>query len=334
MSISRNYKLDLSLLSRYRTALMGLAAIMIIACHAPASGVLMPKLAHTALSIGNFGVDVFLLLSGIGCWFSLNKDVPSKWGGQFYKKRFYRVYIPYLFIYVPFNICLLCLGNCGIWDSLSSVLTLEYWLHHRGAWFVSLLVPLYLICPLLNKLLSGEKKWFMCLAIVLLLTIFSAISLDASKDNVLYNIKFAMSRVPSFIIGMSLGQWCKEGKGISAYWIVALLILYVVFRTSFRSFNVAYLTVPIITCLLIGICRLCEKYSVYTFLTFMGTISLESYLTNITLNKLCQAIIPSHISSPIFYGRYLEYAVVIVFGIAVAYLVNKLLKNVTTLIIN
>lgn len=307
---------------------MGLAAIMIIACHAPASGVLMPNLAHKALSVGNLGVDVFLLLSGLGCWFSLNKSPQVMWGGQFYKKRFFRVYIPYLIIYVPFNICLLCLGQYEILDSLSSILTLEYWLHHRGAWFVSLLVPLYLLCPLLNKLLSGEKKWFMCLATVLLITVFSAIPLDASKDNVLYNIQFAMSRVPSFIIGMSLGQSCKEGKGISAYWIVVLLIIYVVFRISFRSFNVAYLTVPIITCLLIAICCLCEKYSVYAFLTFMGTISLESYLTNITLNKLCQAIIPSHISSPIFYGRYLEYAIVIVLGIVAAYLVNMLSKKI------
>lgn len=311
---------------------MGLAAIMIIACHAPASGVLMPNLAHKALSVGNLGVDVFLLLSGLGCWFSLNKSPQVMWGGQFYKKRFFRVYIPYLIIFVPFNICLLCLGQYEILDSLSSILTLEYWLHHRGAWFVSLLVPLYLSCPLLNKLLSGDKKWFMVVATIVLLTILSALPLSASKDNVLYNIQFAMSRVPSFIIGMSMGQWCKEGKSISLYWPIALFVLYIVFRILFRSFNVAYLTVPIITYLLISICRLCEKYRVYAFLTFMGTISLESYLTNITLNKLFQAVIPSYISSPIFYGRYLEYSLVIIIGIILSYYANKLSKKLTVLI--
>ena len=64
---------DLSLISRFRTQLMGIATIMIIACHAPASNVLMPSSIAKLLSLGNWGVDIFLFLSGVVVYYSLRK---------------------------------------------------------------------------------------------------------------------------------------------------------------------------------------------------------------------------------------------------------------------
>ena len=71
---------DFGDISRYRTQLMGLATLMIIACHAPASGVLMPPVFAKVLSYGNFGVDIFLFLSGLGLFYSLSKR-PVENGG-------------------------------------------------------------------------------------------------------------------------------------------------------------------------------------------------------------------------------------------------------------
>ena len=64
---------NLDKLSQYRTQLMGCAAIMIIICHAEASSVLIPPKIGHVLAYGNYGVDVFLFLSGIGCFYSLDK---------------------------------------------------------------------------------------------------------------------------------------------------------------------------------------------------------------------------------------------------------------------
>lgn len=73
--INESYlNMNLSLLSKYRTQMMGLAALMIIACHAPASDVAMPSILRQVLGFGNYGVGVFFFLSGIGCWYSLNKS--------------------------------------------------------------------------------------------------------------------------------------------------------------------------------------------------------------------------------------------------------------------
>ena len=68
-----NLIIDLSKVSLYRTQLMGIAAILIVLCHASLYGVQMCSVVSTILNIGNIGVDVFLFLSGMGCYYSLNK---------------------------------------------------------------------------------------------------------------------------------------------------------------------------------------------------------------------------------------------------------------------
>ena len=68
-------------LSTYRTPLMGMATLMIIACHAPASGVVLPQVLSRLLTMGNYGVDLFLLLSGIGVYYSLSKQSATSLGG-------------------------------------------------------------------------------------------------------------------------------------------------------------------------------------------------------------------------------------------------------------
>lgn len=68
-----NLIIDLSKVSLYRTQLMGIAAILIVLCHASLYGVQMCSVLSTILNIGNIGVDVFLFLSGMGCYYSLNK---------------------------------------------------------------------------------------------------------------------------------------------------------------------------------------------------------------------------------------------------------------------
>lgn len=75
---------DLEFLSRYRSALMGLAISWIFFYH---TGVSVPGL-HSIVASGWMGVDIFFLVSGFGCCASLTKnpDVPA-----FYKRRAVRI---------------------------------------------------------------------------------------------------------------------------------------------------------------------------------------------------------------------------------------------------
>lgn len=68
-------------LSTYRTQLMGFATLMIIACHASASGVVLPRIVSYVFTLGNYGVGIFLLLSGLVVFYSLsNKPVNTLQG--------------------------------------------------------------------------------------------------------------------------------------------------------------------------------------------------------------------------------------------------------------
>ena len=320
MIVEKSVKL--SLLSEYRTQLMGLATIMIIACHAPASGVAMPTYLRQILGLGNFGVGVFFFLSGLGCWYSLNKGSGGRF---FFKRRFIRILIPYLIIFIPYNILQLFLvEGYSLLDCLLSLTTIDFWLYHRGAWFVAALVPLYLVTPYLFRVISCKYRWEIAISIIIVFMLISMIDLNApTKNDVMHNIQWALQRIPPFMLGMLLAKNCKDGKSIGIWWIVAMTAAYLLSRVLGLD-ELSWLLVPLIIYCLILVCQLAKKSnSLYSSITFMGVISLESYLLNISLNKVL-GIIAGNIDSPIFYGRYLEYGMVIILGIILAFYANKL----------
>lgn len=85
---------ELEELSNKRTHLMGIATLMIIICHASASHVHMPHWLSKLMDLGNYGVDIFLFLSGLGLFYSLSKKpITSIRGGiNYYKRRGFRIF--------------------------------------------------------------------------------------------------------------------------------------------------------------------------------------------------------------------------------------------------
>lgn len=148
---------NLQLVSLHRTEIMGFAAVCIILCHANVSGVVTPKPIHYLLSLGNVGVDIFLLLSGMGMYFSFEKrgifadflDSNIHWGGvvRWYLSRYKRILTPYFVITTPWWIYFAITRNTGISDFFLNLSTIGYWIKHYGAWYVALLIPLYFITP-------------------------------------------------------------------------------------------------------------------------------------------------------------------------------------------
>lgn len=316
--------------STYRTQLMGIATIMIIACHAQASRVIMSGVISKILIQGNYGVDLFLLLSGLGMYYSMTKKPVtsmSDWGGYF-KKRLYRLFVPYEIIFLPYCIVLLLLGIYSLSDALWSLIAVEYWLFHRGAWFVSFLIILYLLTPLLYRLLSSKHKW--CWMLVLIVVIMAICSIPVgtpSNSNVVHNIQFAFGHTPCFLLGMAAGGDCKNQRRISPLWLLMLAAAGIV-CLKLSIVGAAVLVIPLLVYLFVCLIKLTMRMKwINGVLLFFGTISLESYLTNITLNGILVKIIPDRISSPIFYGRYLEYFIVVVLGIALAFIVNELTND-------
>lgn len=69
-------------ISQYRTELMGVATLLVIFGHSAGNGVVMPGWMESLCGLASVGVDIFLLVSGLGLWYSLrNSDLTDRGGG-------------------------------------------------------------------------------------------------------------------------------------------------------------------------------------------------------------------------------------------------------------
>lgn len=171
--IPKVYKdLELNDISRYRAELMGVATIMVIICHS-----LMPPSIYVAnnyvrwlLVQGNRGVDIFLFLSGYGISFSLNmiyqKDSDSLWHKQqqrggvihWYIARYSKVLPTYIVLSAIYFILDAYSNNQNLMENVvKGISTIGYFTSHNGFWFFALLFPLYLISPVLFKMLNNSR---------------------------------------------------------------------------------------------------------------------------------------------------------------------------------
>ena len=133
---------------------MGFAAILIYFAHVYLYVDLGAPWSQL-FGMGNLGVDIFFLVSGIGLYCSLGKsETPlTSW----YLKRFIRIGVPFLLISVPYYLIYdFILNSMGLERFILDISTLSYWLYHGSAWFVAALVPLYLLTPPGPPLLRGK----------------------------------------------------------------------------------------------------------------------------------------------------------------------------------
>lgn len=314
--------MNLNSISKHRTALMGIATLMIIVCHAPASGVVLPKVLSKILELGNFGVDIFLFLSGCGCYYSLSKT--NSWS-NFLKKRYVRIGVPYLLITLPYIFTFLLLGVFSLRDAILSLTTFDYWVEHKGAWFVALIIPLYLCAPVIFRILSGKRMLLGLVIMTVSIMWICSTNADSFCDGIINNIQPALKRTPSFLIGMAIGKFCKEDydtKDIRLrFCIIGGGVLYIACYLFLKQIFVGWLVIPLLILMLV---KLLEFFpSFVSMLIPLGTVSLESYLTNIYINHFFRTLIPSRINHGIFHGRYLEYIIVIVLGLAIAFWINR-----------
>jgi len=332
MLYSRYFNANLSDLSTYRTQLMGIATLMIIICHANAYHILLPSSLASLLRWGNWGMDIFLFLSGLGAYYSLSKyNLSNKDGFTFYyEKRSYRILVPYFIVYVPYCLIFMLLGKYSLSNSLLCLNTLEYWLFHRGVWFVSMILILYLVAPFLHKALSNKYKWLIALGIIIALMVLCNIPIiNNSSSSILHNIQWAFNRVSNFILGITIGYSCKNCTQIAVSQVLLISLVSIMISVSIGVWKSTWLIVPIMLYFFVLLIKILEATWIDRSLKFLGKISFESYLTNITLKSILGVLIPAYFTSSAFCGNYLDYAIVIVAGLFLAKIIHDLSQKIT-----
>lgn len=196
----------LDLISKYRGAIMGFAALWILFFHEWVTLFVNNQVGVNIEGylkrIGFCGVDIFLLLSGIGLTFAIRKGNVL----TFYYRRIKRILLPFL---------VMAIIRCALekWPII------EFWKNISGInfytksiysflWFVPAILTLYLFFPWYYKLFTKTKKpvlFFLCSLEVWL--VFSLFVRETMRGD-LYGFT---NRIPVFLAGVLLG-WLTQQK--------------------------------------------------------------------------------------------------------------------------
>lgn len=167
--------------------------------------------------------------------------------------------------------------------------------------------------------------------LILLCFLFSALGSYWNGHEYLTFFAKAIVRAPSYVGGLYLGKLIKEkeeSKLNICHLIIISFLAVLLYNKVFPKGNVLWLmslpTTSIATMLL--------KYipeRVIAVLKRIGTISLESYLTNVYLGDLLNHRSWRIGEIDLSYGHYIEYLVVVSMGLLVAYYAEKIDVKIT-----
>lgn len=331
MSYILDFEFNFAKISSQRQLLMGIAAIMIVIGHAANYGVYIPYNLSSLIERGGMGVDLFLFLSGVGLYYSLSNNTNTK---RWYKKRFFRIFIPYFLMQLPFWTYYIIIGDFCFTESLLVFSTISFWTKHVGAWYVALLVPLYLLAPLVFILLkdNDKTKWFVAIIIIALIIGLCNIEIDNNEcttNQVLRNMQWAFGRSVNFIVGMATAPLVIRNYKIKGWiLIVCSFVLYICGRQIIANdlLSMWWTLVPLLIVLFSWMLDAISKIKcVVLFISWMGAVSLESYLANIYMCKLTKDVMLRFFNGGgIFNGHYLEYIVIIALGLFLSAIVHSM----------
>lgn len=335
--------LNFSALSRYRNAIYGVAALWIVLFHytdmSKARAASVPKLSfiYETLQIGNIGVDIFFFLSGVGLYYSFVKDHRVL---RFYYKRLVRVMVPYLLLTLPYMTYLLIEGSVGIGEYLQSAATVSFWTgaaKRMNLWYVPVALAFYLIYPLIHKFLFCKEKGALARCLILAgISIAVAFLLWLCLSGSLYNrFDKMLPRLTVFILGCYFGRHVKEKKAFSA-WV--LFIGFAILLFAYPMYVRGMISNPLLrryygslsgimlVFLLSQAFELLSSIRVDRFFAFFGVFSLELYIAHIELRNWY--------TYSSYYGSHLhlDYGIIVIAAIVIAYLISLIEKPVTRLL--
>ena len=285
----------LGIINRYRSPIMGFAALWILFFHfwqplfsdgAPA---VLFYIENVTKRLGFEGVDIFFLLSGMGLTYSIGKHSL----GGFYLRRLKRLAVPFIAVAVLRAVC----ERWGLRAFLFVVSGANFFVGNMYffLWFVTAIAVLYLVFPLYWRLFSrARSKTAFTLAVIAVWYVLSLLLRGVLRDD-MYGFT---NRIPVFIVGVLLG-WCAQNdvrlpsRRIAAVIAAALTAagLVLSFLCNFRGVELllpqsncclpGFLTALGLTALLSELFCLLDKAAAMRWINralgFVGGISLEFY---------------------------------------------------------
>lgn len=320
-----------SVLSKYRSELMGVAMGAVMLFHAADMDL---GLLNTPKTLGFGGVDMFVLLSAMGLSMSLTRRRQDF--GTYLLRRGRRVLPAYYPVMLAYTLFLLLRGRAAPSAFFWNATLLQYWVRPAGRfnWYMTGLLVWYVLIYPLTVLMDRSRHR---LGLVLLGSALGiAVCELLYRDGQWYYMDIFF-RVPVLWEGILLGQWVLEDRrlgvrdwaawggclGIGALWA----LVYLKGWSEWAAYMFPFTTVP--ACLVI--CLALDKLPLGWLrraLRFLGENSLEIYLLNVSLfaeqDRLRQILDPGP-------GHYIYYAVTIPLNILLGWALHRAVARLMTL---
>ena len=264
---------DLQDISVYRSELMGWSILWIMMLHFTFTQI---KPLGFIAQYGFAGVEIFMLVSGLGLFYSLHSNHNIF---QFYKKRLLRIFPTYYILGIFASILLF---HDNIIDYFLRHSTLGFWIGGiYWEWYIPSIVLLYLISPIFKYIL--DKKHFillLCLCISILVITYYIICQKNIIDRVHF---FFLYRIPAFVLGMACAYWIKNNistKYFYAFLLAGIPFFICFFFFFFQLYNFKYFSLLFFLPLFTIAYILISKHINYInpLIKMIGNASLEIYL--------------------------------------------------------
>lgn len=312
---------------------MGFAILGIVFCHLDVAlnynGYPKTRLA-ILLQLFTVGVDIFMLLSGMGLYYSFSNKKQSY--GCFIRKRVLRLWPTYFVIagIIGFihTVIIKELGIVRFFENLFFISWPKY--NSTVCWFVLTIFAFYAVFPIIYKVVQGSKDRGLLKYLAFLLAFWLITATIHHFFSNYSTFKIAIERLPIFVAGVCCGKLSYEHKQISAKIVIPLCIVGFI-STGFQLLSSTYkhwiknthyayyctrgLFAIAIILVIIATMEYLEKKSgkLYTLITnvlcFLGGITLEIYLLHthslklfdypykLGMHLVCAVIIPIVLAS-------------------------------------
>lgn len=272
-----NKKLSVGDIKYIRSLLMGFAILWVMSFHYPFIP-LQPFLAFEHQ--GYVGVDIFMLVSGFGIYYSLHKNNLA----TYYRNRFKRILPTYAIMAVSLFLYWFLQNKSTCYVQY----LIETW------WYIPCICAFYVMSPVIYKIINSNLP--VKAVSISGGVIFIAVYLLSLPQYLPINL--SVGRLPIYIIGMLMGKLSLNERTLKVKDLLLMLvvgcILYGVFYIfsdsqslgGFRTLRFfAYAIIIPSLVLLFGCLKGNESHIVRMF-KYLGKISLELYLVSVFIWQL------------------------------------------------
>jgi peptidoglycan/LPS O-acetylase OafA/YrhL len=314
-------------LSAYRSELMGIATLFVVVFHFfEGVGKHLDKvndLVNCLYSFGKYGyigVEVFLIISGMGCYYSLHKNNQVL---SFYKRRLSKIIIPYIIVasVLFFIKDFIFLNNEDkLFNDLLFINLFEK--NVRVFWYVALILFMYIITPPLYSLFSNDTfKRTISFILIEMLLISSGIYIYNFNKGLFDSIQLIYTRIPIYVFGVFIGKDVMEKRDVNKLLLIISLISVLFidvkweYKVTLRYIN--SLQAIGFTFIAIYLVDIFHKIISFKFVNTLGKYSYEIYLLHVAIRNWL-----NYRGYELYHLR--NYILVIIFTIILTPLLNRL----------